>query len=727
MTSDRPAADWLLAALLGCALVALLAGLFNRRAWLRPALVSGTLLAATAMGLLWRGLLQHDFAIDYVVRHSSRDLPTAYRVAALWAGQEGTVLLWTFLLFVVAAAIWDPQRPGARGATVVLAAVLTGFGALLLVRSPYALVSGSLPDDGHGLNPLLRNPWMIIHPPVLFAGYALLTVPFAWAVSAFARREPDGWLDVARPWLLAGWVLLGAGMMLGGYWAYITLGWGGFWAWDPVENSSLIPWLFATALLHGCLLQRRCGAFRMANYVLALLSFATVIYGSYLTRSGVLGDFSVHSFESLGTQVNSVWLGLVLMPVGAALGLLWTVRRSSQRPGVPANLERLAQATWLLILMALLVLGGTSAPLVTKLLGEPSAVQQGFYNQTQSACLGLAGLLLVLLLPPRGKRQVVLVSVAAALAAGLAGGLLGALPALRDRIGLLLVAASCGAMAATAGTRLRRGWLGRRWPEAGAGLAHLGMALLAVGAIYSGAGQRVDTVQLTEGRAAALEQIGGEARFVESATLPDGKLALTLAHGERQGTALVYETSMGVMRHPTIFHRLTGDLYLEPDQVEEGGGGLEAVLTKGESKVVGGLRLQFVSFEMGTHGSGAGDMSVGAKLRAEWPGHSVHVTPRFVVKGEGEFESPPETVNGHALRVTQIMPGHGATKGQVRVTVTPPGQPEGLQLVLKVTWKPGIALVWVGTVLALLGGALALGGRWNAERTQGTGTKGNAR
>ena len=160
------------------------------------------------------------------------------------------------------------------------------------------------PPDGKGLNELLHNPWMVIHPPILFVGYALLAVPFAFALAGLWRRDYDGWARQALPWTLAGWSFLGLALLLGGYWAYETLGWGGYWGWDPVENSALVPWLTATALLHALLVQRTSGGFRRASFALAILTYLLVFYATFLTRTGVLSSFSVHSFVEEGPEVD---------------------------------------------------------------------------------------------------------------------------------------------------------------------------------------------------------------------------------------------------------------------------------------------------------------------------------------------------------------------------------------------------------------------------------------
>ena len=199
---------------------------------------------------------------------------------------------------------------------------------ILIVESPFTYIwdkfpenfsPGMVPGDGAGLNPLLRDPWMVAHPPVLFLGYASATVPFAYAVAALVKKESRGWINEAYPWLLFSMVTLGIGIFLGGYWAYTVLGWGGYWGWDPVENSSLIPWLVAIALVHGIILQRRHGSMARLNLFLALLYFITVFYSTWLTRSGVLSNFSVHSFAA--SDIASYFLLFLVIYAAGALVL----------------------------------------------------------------------------------------------------------------------------------------------------------------------------------------------------------------------------------------------------------------------------------------------------------------------------------------------------------------------------------------------------------------------
>jgi cytochrome c-type biogenesis protein CcmF len=239
------------------------------------------------------------------------------------------------------------------------------------------------PMDGQGLNPLLQNPWMVIHPPVMFIGYASLGIPFAFAIAALWMQRYDEWTKVSMPWVLLSLGSLGTAIMLGGYWAYETLGWGGYWGWDPVENASLVPWLATLALTHGMLLQRGRGRFRRLNLVLAIASFLLVVYATFLTRSGVLADFSVHSFVDLGITGMLVFnMGFfLLMSVGL---LLYRWREIPAEVGDEPFISRtifFVVGILLTILIGVVVLFGTSAPLISRLWGAPAQVGPDFYNR----------------------------------------------------------------------------------------------------------------------------------------------------------------------------------------------------------------------------------------------------------------------------------------------------------------------------------------------------------
>lgn len=345
----------------------------------------------------------HRFEFHYVAEYSSRASATRYLIAAFWGGQEGSILLWAFWTAVLGVLL--AKRSGERAAWVwpVYGLVQTYLLGLLLLKCPFRLGDGPLPTDGKGLNPLLQNPWMVIHPPILFLGFASTAVPAAWTVHALLHKDWDGWVKAAFPWTLFSFATLGFGLSLGGYWAYETLGWGGFWAWDPVENTSLVPWLFLTALLHGFAVQQRNGRARIANLILGILPFATMNYGTFLTRTGILSDFSVHSFSSLGTDGYWVMLGAISVFTAGPLVLLAIRGRSIPKPSaaqaVVSRESGFIAASALLALLGLGVTLGMSAPLLTKLwMPKGAALEADYYNQIGYP-LGILMALLMALTP----------------------------------------------------------------------------------------------------------------------------------------------------------------------------------------------------------------------------------------------------------------------------------------------------------------------------------------
>lgn len=254
--------------------------------------------SAAAFALVWAAFT-NDFSVSYILHHSNRALPAAYKFAALWSGQEGSLLLWAWLLatygFVVRARHKVDVRLSAYASTI-LAGVQVFFLLLLnFAAPPFALVQGAVPADGFGLNPLLQYPEMVIHPPMLYLGYVGFTVPFAFALGALMMRYPgEKWIHITRRWTMVTWLFLTCGIFLGAHWAYSVLGWGGYWGWDPVENASLMPWLTGTAFLHSVMMQEKRGMMKNWNVWLIFSTFLLSILGTLLTRSGLVS--SVHAF-----------------------------------------------------------------------------------------------------------------------------------------------------------------------------------------------------------------------------------------------------------------------------------------------------------------------------------------------------------------------------------------------------------------------------------------------
>jgi cytochrome c-type biogenesis protein CcmF len=242
---------------------------------------------------------QNDFSIAYIFHHSNRDLPAPYKFATLWSGQEGSLLFWALLLSAYGLVLRLRYKTDVRlfaHASVIIAAVQVFFLLLLnFAANPFGVMQGALPADGNGLNPLLQYPEMVIHPPMLYLGYVGFTVPFAFALAALIMRYPgEKWIQITRRWTMVTWGFLTCGVFLGAHWAYSVLGWGGYWGWDPVENASLMPWLTGTAFLHSVMMQEKRGMLKTWNMWLIFSTFMLSIFGTFLTRSGVVS--SVHAF-----------------------------------------------------------------------------------------------------------------------------------------------------------------------------------------------------------------------------------------------------------------------------------------------------------------------------------------------------------------------------------------------------------------------------------------------
>ncbi len=353
-------------------------------------------LITLASALLAVALLRSDFRLEYVASYTERALPTGYKLAAFWAGQQGSLLLWAGMIaWMSAGAAWSRSSNRGLGEAVTLGVlgVIGGFFAflLLLAANPFEVVTGATPADGRGLNPMLQDFAMLAHPPTLFLGYAGFAVPFAAMAGALAERRTDArWLSDIRRWVIFAWLALGIGIIIGAWWAYIELGWGGYWAWDPVENASLLPWLTGTALIHSMIMQEHRGVFKRWNVVLLAVTFILCIFGTYITRSGIVS--SVHSFgESLVGTFFLVFIILLLL--GSVAGIAWRWWLLAPPRRLSSLLERegvVLMANVVLMLMMLITLVGTMLPVITRtFMPNEITVDQTFYNRIV-APMGLA-------------------------------------------------------------------------------------------------------------------------------------------------------------------------------------------------------------------------------------------------------------------------------------------------------------------------------------------------
>ena len=348
---------------------------------------------------LWTALLTHDFSIKYVASFTSANLPVVYTISAFWGGQSGSLLFWALILAIFSGlTLWTNRTRNRELMPYVsgtLAVILAFFLATICLGSnPYERLDW-IPPDGRGLNPQLQNPGMAIHPPNLYFGYIATTIPFAFAIAALLTRRLDAeWLAAVRRWALFSWFFLTVGITLGMWWAYVELGWGGYWAWDPVENASLLPWLVNTAFLHSIMVQEKRGMLRKWNVTLVSAAFLLSIFGTFITRSGVIS--SVHSFAQ---SPVGWWFAAFLVLAIAVTAYLVTTRLKDLR--AQAELESMLsrEAAFLynnlvLIGIAFSVLWGTIFPILSEAVrGEKITVGPPFFN-TVNVPLGLLLLLL---------------------------------------------------------------------------------------------------------------------------------------------------------------------------------------------------------------------------------------------------------------------------------------------------------------------------------------------
>ncbi|PWB75563.1 hypothetical protein C3F09_02020 [candidate division GN15 bacterium] len=645
-----------------------------------------TIMTGLAVTYLFFLFFSHNYAIKYVYEYSERAQSSFYILSAFWGGQEGTYLLWLFFNALFGYVIIKRGGLYRNYGMAVLSLVNLFFLAILVKLSPFALLPAPAPD-GLGLNPLLRDPWMVVHPPVIFIGYAMAAIPFAFAMAALIRNDFSSWLRRSFPWVVITMLMLAAGNILGGFWAYKTLGWGGFWAWDPVENSSFIPWVMSLALVHGLIIERRSGALRRVNLMLASFVFLLVVYGTFLTRSGVLADFSVHSFTDLG--INNLLIAFML--VSLVLTVVMVALRWRSVPTAPLHYNYFGREFTLfaglvvLSIFGLIVLFWTSLPLLTKAVGaEPRAADVATYNQFAIPFVILMAFLLTVSpmvqfveyqVPNLWRKLAAVLAGAIVLALGvfflalhttiefavlLAAVLAGItvylfkpdlvrqlIPALvvfvltivvsllvgvRDYLFLLFFATAL--MAATSNIISLLGYLPNRWKLMGGQLTHFGFGIMVVGILASSAFTTSDKLIIPKGE--SREGYGLSVAYNGMANdfrHPNNELLLQVAHGRDTTQArpqLYYSERMqGTMRKPYIRRTPLMDYYMAPEQIKEGDEGSGITLVKGESQKIGNFELTFRDYDMGSHGdtSQTSRFRVGAKIDVVANGISSSIEP----------------------------------------------------------------------------------------------------
>ena len=573
----------------------------------RNALIAAFAAAAVAAVVLFSAFVRHDFSFSYVAEHSARRLPTLYTLSAFWGGQEGSLLLWLLILTGYSAAVVLINRRTAPDLVAWVVPVLGGVAIffsfmLVAVSSPFA--TQPAPADGAGLNPSLQNLHMLIHPVLLYLGYVGLTVPFAFGMgSLLAKRGDERWIIATRRWTLAAWGFLGVGQLIGAHWAYVEVGWGGYYAWDPVENAAFMPWLAATAFLHSVMVQEKKGMLKIWNMLLVAGGFALALFGTFLTRSGILS--SIHSFAE--SPLGGWFLGFIALVIAFSLGLIFLrlplLRTKTKLESLASREASFLYNNLLLVAFCLTILWGVLYPILSEAVtGQTNHVSGPYYN----FFLHIFGLPLLLLMgigPLLAWRKTSLRTLArtwvwpAAVSLGV-GGILLALGAGSSIPGLIAYTFSAFVIVSiivefVRGTRARKAVAGGSWPSAfsslvarnrrryGGYVVHAAIVLLAIGIAGSSAYDTTREAKLRPGQSMQIRDYTLTYRRLEQHQSENAQEVRALVD-VRRGGSQDGTLSAGLNHYPVEgqtskevairSNLVTGeDLYLIAQQIESDG------------------------------------------------------------------------------------------------------------------------------------------------------------
>lgn len=738
-------------------LVAAVAAASKRERFTKIETWMGAVFTALAMGALIALLMGRQYEFRYVWQNTSNEMPEIYRFAAAWASQEGSFLLWAVTSACIAAIVAPFTGVNRRWFTIISSLALVFMLGILAYESPFVIHPELLearhdgailmPPDGRGLNPILMNYWMAIHPWVIFIGFGSLLSSFSWAGASIIRRDAVSWLKPARPFALFSMTMLGAGLLMGGLWAYETLGWGGFWAWDPVENVSLVPFLAAVALIHGMYLQSHRGAWARWNLFFGILPFAWFVYGTYLTRSGALVNISVHSFAEMNQGAHGILLAMVCL-IWASVVIGAVVAFSSRSLAVPDIKPEGARGVGMkigVIIMysiALMASFGMSLPFFAALFAfETKIVEQDRYNQIV-AWPFIPAMLLMAIVPFMGwtKRPARSTAVSNALMISVIFAAISVywlvtngmtvvegekLPFFRLALYYFLMWVTLFAICAN-GYRIYERVRARTW-HIGPYITHAGVSLLLLGLIVSRSFEKTErsvasttqpaTFTLAPGKnyLAQLDPNWAKTFMTNEFAKPDHKLRFTLLHIDDSKQAsfnpIFYfsERAGNWIAMPYIMRAPLYDLYFFVTGIVADYGKLE--LKPGETKETSGFSVTFVKPTMigepGTPGT-----KFGAELIIRNEGREKTVTPMIVLGEGGRIERPFENVFEDLNVVLESLDATTKTAG-VSLFLPEPF------FAAELFYKPLTILVWIGAGMMTLGGFMTANRRrLDAKRLQ---------
>lgn len=742
------------------------------------------MLVIVASTLLMYSILTHQYQYGYIYNYSSDELPVGLLMSTFWAGQEGSFLLWVLfaVVFGIILQSYSAKREGLEPVVMAVYSLVLSFLLFMvspLLKSPFNFIwmeevfiesskinpaffnlpflQGHLFSDpssgqgfvkmskelyaslqsagisinefiinGKGLNPLLQNFWMQIHPPILFAGFALAAVPFTFAIAALLKNDYKDWIRQSFPWVLAAGAVLGLGIMLGGYWAYGVLGWGGYWAWDPVENSSLIPWVVIVAVVHTMIVQRKSqdrgegvGRFAKTNLILSILAFILVLYSTFLTRSGILGDSSVHSFVDPGTIIYLFLIILVAVFLLLGIGLIvyrWKYLSSETKYDDNLLSRELSLFTSAVVLgaSALIIFFGTSAPIFGV------GVEISFYDEMHIPLAIIMGLLNGLSLMLKWKEnsgEEIFKKLRLSLILSFVSTLLTVIIAGMYDIMMILIAFSAYFSIFVNGEIALKIMKGNK-KMLGSYLAHIGIAVFILGVI--GSAVYSDEIELDLVKGEKQEALGYTVEFagyqpIENNTKYTFNVDVKKGNSSYRVKPVMYISSFNqsLMREPDILEGFLNDFYISPIGYDDGtshaGYDEKAVsLTPGEETETEGAKILYVEFirpDMSVMSSG-GDFQMGAKLSVK--GYGTAKTVDLLLKKEGEaINYIPVELEEENLRIILKQIDPMSKKADIVISKLSGSIADVHEhkevLSISASVKPFVSLVWIGTALFVLG------------------------
>jgi len=746
-----------------------------------------TMLVITASVYLIYNIITHNYSYEYIYSYSNHELSLGLLLSTFWAGQEGSFLLWIIFAALIGVFLqsYTSKREDLEPTVMLVYTAVVSFLLILvspMLKTPFAYIwvkdtfievakinpqflqmdfiqpflmtdqqSGqafikvgrdlysmlvaqgidfnSFLIQGKGLNPLLQNFWMQIHPPILFAGFALATVPFAFAVSALIKNYYKDWVRQSFTWALAASAVLGLGIMLGGYWAYGVLGWGGYWAWDPVENSSLVPWIVLVALVHTMIVQRKgqkqgeeTGRFAKTNLLLAVTAFVLVLYSTFLTRSGILGDSSVHSFVDPGSLVYLFLLIFVLTFLFLGVGLvIYRWKDLSEKLNIAENIWSrelsLFNAALILVASSIIIFFGTSAPIFGM------TVETSFYDEMHIPliivmCIVNALSLVLKWKETEGKEIIKNLRVSFLLTIFFTIGLI-VLGGVTDIMMILLGASAAFSLFINAEMCIKVA--AKNFKKIGSYVSHIGIAVFVLGVIGSGAYSQQAEVDLIKGQKQTV--LGHEMLFTgyepfENNTKYKFNVVITDGGKEKIASPVMYMSNFNqsMQREPYILEGFTKDFYISPvgydDQAGQKTNQETFSMNPGNELVFGDIKIKYLEFikpDMSVMASG-GNFEMGAKALVTY-GEKTEEIKLLTRKNEKELVNIPVEIKDAKVIFTLGQIDPMSKKADVIMEKTDQNRMPQIKqeiLSLQASIKPFVSLVWIGVFLTVAGFLIAM-------------------